>query len=235
MFIYIYVCVMYWGANNTRQEIKRLSDHHLFIIVFVYSFVDKFKPRNERMRDGPSQRFTNLYVKNLAEDFGEEQLRELFLPFGTINSLVVMKDEAGQSKGFGYVSYDSHESAAQAVEELNGKVVGDREMYVSRAMKKSELNAYLKRQFEVKQKERQQRFQGVSLYIKNLEEEIDDAQLREEFNKFGTITSAKVCLVRYLFTLCTIAQQGLCVWFVGQFVRHTFWAIYAIKALSRLM
>ena len=130
------------------------------------------------MRDGPSQRFTNLYVENFGEDFGEEQLRELFLPFGAINSLVVMKDEAGQSKGFGFVSYDSHVSAAQAVEELNGKVVGDQEIYVSRAMQKSE--------------ERQQRFQGVNLYIKNLEEEIDDAQLREEFSKFGTITSAKV-------------------------------------------
>ena len=218
---YTYVCVMYWGTNNTRQEIKRLSDHHLFIIVFMYSFVDKFMPCNEHMRDGPSQHFTDLYVKNFGEDFGEEQMRELFLPFGTINRLVVMKDEAGQSKGFGFVSYDSHESAAKAVEELNGKVVGDREMYVSRAMKKSERNVYLKRQFEVKRKERQQRFQGVNLYIKNLEEEIDDAQLREEFNKFGIITSAKVCLVRYLFTLCAIAQQGLCVWFVGQFVRHT--------------
>ena len=160
--------------------------------LYVRSCVDKFKPRNERMRNGPSQRFTNLYVKNLAEDFGEEQMRELFLPFGTINSLVVMKDETGQSKGFGFVSYDSHESAAQAVEELSGKVVGDREIYVSRAMNKSERNFFLKRQFEVKRKERQQRFQGVNLYIKNLEEEIDDAQLREEFNKFGTITSAKV-------------------------------------------
>ena len=158
----------------------------------MYSFVDKFKPRNERMRDSPSQRFTNLYVKNFAEDFGEEQMRELFLPFGTINSLVVMKDEVGQSKGFGFVSYESHESAAQAVEDLNGKIVGEREIYVSRAMKKSERNVFLKRQFEVKWKGRQQRFRGVNLYIKNLEEEIDDAQLREEFSKFGTITSAKV-------------------------------------------
>ena len=172
-------------SNSTSLE--------AFSYSFFCSFVDKFMPCNEHMRDGPSQRFTNLYVKNLAEDFGEEQMRELFLPFGTINRLVVMKDEAGQSKGFGFVSYESHESAAQAVEELNGKaVVGDREIYVSRAMKKSERNVFLKRQFEVKRKERQQRFQGVNLYIKNLEEEIDDAQLREEFNKFGTITSAKV-------------------------------------------
>ena len=60
---------------------------------------------------------------------------------------------------------------------------------MGRAMKKSERNAS-------KRKERQQRFQGVNLYIKNLEEEIDDAHLREEFSKFGTITSAKVCVVR---------------------------------------
>ena len=159
------------------------------------SFVDKFKPRNERMRDGPSVRYTNLYVKNFGEDFDEEQMKELFLPFGVINSLVVMKDDTGRSKGFGFVSYESHESASRAVEELNGKPVGDREIFVGRAMKKSERNAFLKRQFDAKRKERQQRFQGVNLYIKNLEEEIDDAQLREEFNKFGTITSAKVCVV----------------------------------------
>lgn len=155
-------------------------------------FVDRFKPRNERMRDGPSMRYTNLYVKNFGDDFEEEQMKELFGQFGTISSLVVMKDETGRSKGFGFVSFESHESAARAVDELNGKPVGDREIYVGRAMKKSERNAYLKRQFDAKRKERQQRFQGVNLYIKNLEEEIDDAQLRDEFNKFGTITSAKV-------------------------------------------
>ena len=157
------------------------------------------------MRDGPSQRFTNLYVKNFGEEFDEEKLKELFAPFGTINSLVVMKDETGRSKGFGFVSYESHEAAARAVEELNGQTLGDRDVYVARAMKKSERHAYLKRQFDAKRKERQQRFQGVNLYIKNLEEEIDDAQLREEFNKFGTITSAKVCCV------CVCVVCGVCV------------------------
>ena len=146
-------------------------------------------------------RFTNLYVKNFGDDFEEEQMKELFAPFGIISSLVVMKDETGRSKGFGFVSYESHESAARAVDELNGKTFGDREIYVGRAMKKSERNAYLKRQFDAKRKERQQRFQGVNLYIKNLEEEIDDAHLREEFNKFGTITSAKVCAPKWELSL----------------------------------
>lgn len=36
------------------------------------------------------------------------------------------------------------------------------------------------------------RFQGVNLYVKNLEDEVDDERIRKEFTKFGNITSAKV-------------------------------------------
>merc|ERR1739847_192565 len=40
--------------------------------------------------------------------------------------------------------------------------------------------------------ERMTRFQGVNLYVKNLDDTIDDERLRKEFTPYGTITSAKV-------------------------------------------
>jgi len=41
--------------------------------------------------------------------------------------------------------------------------------------------------------ERLNRYQGVNLYVKNLDDAIDDERLRKEFAPYGTITSAKVC------------------------------------------
>jgi len=46
--------------------------------------------------------------------------------------------------------------------------------------------------FEKLKRERMSKYQGVNLYVKNLEETVDDAKLRQEFSACGTITSAKV-------------------------------------------
>ena len=48
--------------------------------------------------------------------------------------------------------------------------------------------------FEADKMERYSKFQGVNLYVKNLEDEVDDERLRKEFSKFGNITSAKVMI-----------------------------------------
>ena len=43
---------------------------------------------------------------------------QLFDTFGKIVSCVIMKDDSGKSKGFGFVSFETHESAKQ-VREFN--------------------------------------------------------------------------------------------------------------------
>ena len=57
--------------------------------------------------------FTNLYVRSFSEDpdFTNEQLREVFNQYGQVLNSCVMRDENGKSKGFGFVSFVTHEEA----------------------------------------------------------------------------------------------------------------------------
>merc|ERR1711863_148497 len=84
------------------------------------------------------------------------------------------------------------EEAEAAVEDLNNKDLEGKPIYVGRAQKKAERTAELKKKFDALKMERLNRFQGVNLYVKNLDDTIDDERLRTEFAPFGTITSAKV-------------------------------------------
>ena len=63
---------------------------------------------------------------------------------------------------------------------------------MGRAQKKAERQMELRKKFEALKMERITRYQGVNLYVKNLDDTIDDEKLRKEFTPFGTITSAKV-------------------------------------------
>ncbi|XP_031539407.1 polyadenylate-binding protein 4 isoform X8 [Vicugna pacos] len=159
-------------------------------------FVGRFKSRKEREAElgAKAKEFTNVYIKNFGEEVDDESLKELFSQFGKTLSVKVMRDPSGKSKGFGFVSYEKHEDANKAVEEMNGKEISGKVIFVGRAQKKVERQAELKRKFEQLKQERISRYQGVNLYIKNLDDTIDDEKLRKEFSPFGSITSAKVML-----------------------------------------
>ncbi|XP_032083504.1 polyadenylate-binding protein 4 isoform X3 [Thamnophis elegans] len=173
---------------------------------------------------GSSYPMASLYVGDLHPEVTEALLYEKFSPAGPVLSIrvcrdmitrrslgyayvnfqqpgdgktlsvKVMTDPAGKSKGFGFVSFEKHEEASKAVEEMNGKDFNGKIVFVGRAQKKVERQAELKRRFEQLKQERISRYQGVNLYIKNLDDTIDDEKLRKEFSPFGSITSAKVML-----------------------------------------
>jgi len=162
-------------------------------------FVGRFKSRNERIREygDRAKQFTNVFMKNMPQEWDEEKIKEIAGEFGSTLSISVqaasnVQDESGTSKKFGFVSFERHEDAEKCVNELNGKEFGDRKLYCGRAQKKAERQAELKNKFEKLKQERIQRYQGVNLYVKNLDDSITDDILREHFSQFGTITSAKV-------------------------------------------
>eukprot|EP00003_Mantamonas_plastica_P023139 TRINITY_DN408_c3_g1_i1.p1 TRINITY_DN408_c3_g1~~TRINITY_DN408_c3_g1_i1.p1 ORF type:complete len:682 (+),score=327.05 TRINITY_DN408_c3_g1_i1:112-2046(+) len=216
-------------------------------------YVGYFLAKKERQRSN-EKNFTNVYVKNIHPDVTEEQLKELFEPFGEITSMVVnrgkkrtknaesssssssdeeAKEEDSEAKeeakeeettssneeeakegeeakeddkteesqeekkeeaplGFGFINFKESASALKAVEDMNEFELEGKKLYVGRAQKKSERQQELKRKFDQLKEERLNRYQGVNVYVKNLDDQVDDEQLRKEFSPFGTITSAKV-------------------------------------------
>jgi len=158
-------------------------------------FVGHHIPKKDRMSKFEEMKanFTNVYVKNIELEVTEDEFRELFEKYGDITSASLAQDpETGKSRGFGFVNYIKHDDAARAVDDLNDLDFHGQKLYVGRAQKKHEREEELKRQYEAARAEKQSKYQGVNLYIKNLDDDVDDEKLREMFAPFGTITSAKV-------------------------------------------
>jgi len=157
-------------------------------------FVGFFVPRKDRAgTDGAADNvFTNIFVKNLPLEVDDDGLKAMFEPFGPIKSAIAMKDTEGKARGFGFVNFDEHDHASKAVDELNGKEQNGKVLYVGRAQKKRDRERELRDKFEQLKIERASKFSGVNLYIKNLDDAINDEKLREAFEQFGNISSAKV-------------------------------------------
>jgi RNA recognition motif-containing protein len=79
----------------------------------------------------------NLYVGNLLFDVTENELKELFEPFGQVTETRLIMDKfSGKSKGFGFIEMPSKDEALKAIAELNGKDIKGRAMTVSEAKPK---------------------------------------------------------------------------------------------------
>jgi len=84
---------------------------------------------NPRPREGPAG--ANLFVYHLPHDLTDADLATAFNPFGNVISAKVYVDRfTGESKGFGFVSYDSVISAESAIEQMNGFQIGNKRLKV---------------------------------------------------------------------------------------------------------
>ncbi|MDD4857359.1 MAG: RNA-binding protein [Candidatus Krumholzibacteria bacterium] len=75
-----------------------------------------------------------IYVGNLSFDTNDDQLNQIFAPFGTVSSARVIKDKyTDRSRGFGFVEMDNAAEADKAIAELNGKNVNGRDLNINEA------------------------------------------------------------------------------------------------------
>eukprot|EP00612_Vaucheria_litorea_P004141 CAMPEP_0171461106 /NCGR_PEP_ID=MMETSP0945-20130129/5693_1 /TAXON_ID=109269 /ORGANISM="Vaucheria litorea, Strain CCMP2940" /LENGTH=707 /DNA_ID=CAMNT_0011987399 /DNA_START=173 /DNA_END=2296 /DNA_ORIENTATION=+ len=119
----------------------------------------------------------NVFVKNLDESVDNKALYDTFSLFGNILSCKVAIDENSESKGYGYVHYETAESANEAISRIDGMMIAGKQVHVGH---------FVRRNDRVGQAE------WTNIYVKNIPLAWDEQKLREEFGKFGTITSIKI-------------------------------------------
>jgi cold-inducible RNA-binding protein len=76
----------------------------------------------------------NIFVGNLAFTTTEQDLRQLFEPYGSVDTIRLMTDrETGRSRGFGFVEMPDDRAAHSAIDALNGTSLAGRALTVNEA------------------------------------------------------------------------------------------------------
>lgn len=134
-----------------------------------------------------SGKFNNLYVKNFpSPDFNEQDLERFFGKWGEITSAVIMKNEDGTSKGFGFVCYVSS-AVAMTVNGLMKSTEISMGMTACEAKSKEqrEEEAY-KRNFNFKKS-----MMPFNLFVKGLEPGTTQDEIESFFGDFGALRKVK--------------------------------------------
>lgn len=117
----------------------------------------------------------NVIIKNLDKGVDSKKLHSLFSQFGAILSCKVVYDDDNKSKGYGFVHYETEKEATDCITKMNGKPISGKSITV-----------------EAFTKNRQTANQWTNCYIKQFPASWTEEKLREEFSKFGEITSLKM-------------------------------------------
>eukprot|EP01122_Echinamoeba_exundans_P013953 TRINITY_DN6209_c0_g1_i1.p1 TRINITY_DN6209_c0_g1~~TRINITY_DN6209_c0_g1_i1.p1 ORF type:complete len:582 (+),score=159.12 TRINITY_DN6209_c0_g1_i1:36-1748(+) len=132
---------------------------------------------------------SSLFVKNLPRTVDANGFKAMFEPHGTVLSSELVLDPAGNSRGFGFVHFDSAASADAAKKSLDGSLVGSHKLVVeyyvankrtvpaaaSASAKEEELN-------------------WTNVFFKNTPATFTQDSVMQLFAPYGVITSAVVSL-----------------------------------------
>lgn len=141
------------GPLEEGEDEKELEKDGIKVLKL---YVDRAQKKREReatqkyernLHNKPAAK-TNLYIRNLADDVTDDDLRNLFKGYGEIKSVVVMKNENGISRGFGFCDFATPESASDAIQKVHLQIFHGKPLYVAHAMKKEERHAMLESQHQ---------------------------------------------------------------------------------------
>ena len=76
----------------------------------------------------------NIFVGNISFNSTDEDVRQLFEAYGTVNTVNIITDrDSGQPRGFGFVEMSNSREAQSAIQGLQGKELGGRALNINEA------------------------------------------------------------------------------------------------------
>jgi polyadenylate-binding protein len=168
----------YVNYNNTSDGERALEELNYTVI--------KGRPcRIMWSQRDPALRKTgqgNVFIKNLDSAIDNKALHDTFNQFGNILSCKVAQDEFGNSRGYGFIHFETGDSASRAIQGVNGMLLNDKKVFVGHHIAK---------------KDRQSKFEEMkanftNLYVKNIDAEVTDEEFSQLFENYGDVTSAAI-------------------------------------------
>ncbi|KAL8736528.1 MAG: hypothetical protein Q9181_002399 [Wetmoreana brouardii] len=141
----------------------------------------------QRKPDHPPS--ASIYVGNLFFDVKEEDLRKQFEKCGPIESIKIILDNRGLSKGFGYVNYANIEAATNAVRDFNMQSFEGRRLTVQYAAVRNPTNRDPRTRVAASQPSR-------TLFIGNMAFDMSDRELNQLFREVRNVVDVRVAIDR---------------------------------------
>ncbi|XP_015787036.1 poly(U)-binding-splicing factor half pint [Tetranychus urticae] len=132
-----------------------------------------------------------VYVGSISFELKEDTVRQAFLPFGPIKSINMSWDPLTQKhKGFAFVEYELPEAAQLALDQMNGVMIGGRNIKVGRPSNMPQAAPIIE-QITTEAK----KFNRV--YVASIHADLTEQDIQSVFEAFGKIKSCKLATSQY--------------------------------------
>jgi len=130
-----------------------------------------------------------VYVGSISFELKEDTIRQAFLPFGPIKSINMSWDPVTQKhKGFAFVEYEMPEAAQLALEQMNGVMIGGRNIKVGRP---SNMPQVSQAQTVIDEITEEANYYN-RIYIASVHQDLSENDIKSVFEAFGKI---KACML----------------------------------------